>query len=173
MGPTPTFHDAPNSNAFSTVAFSQDFKWKASKEVPLLSQASPSGPAEYILTTGDSIINWARQGSLYPLTFGLACCAVEMMHMAGPRYDTDRLGLMFRASPRQADVIIVAGTLTNKIAPAFRQVCDQMPEPRFVISCDRIVPADVYVPGCPPTTEALIYGVMILQKKILRMWYQR
>ncbi|KAJ6016156.1 NADH-quinone oxidoreductase [Penicillium herquei] len=163
---------------------------KPRKEVPLLSQAPPpSGPAEYILTTADSIMNWARQGSLYPLTFGLACCAVEMMHMAGPRYDTDRLGLMFRASPRQADVIIVAGTLTNKMAPAFRQVYDQMPEPRFVISmgscangggyyhfsyavvrgCDRIVPVDVvYVPGCPPTTEALIYGVLLLQKKIRR-----
>ncbi|KAJ5707631.1 NADH-quinone oxidoreductase [Penicillium malachiteum] len=171
---------------------------KPRKEVPLLSQAPPSSPAEYILTTVDSIINWARQGSMYPLTFGLACCAVEMMHMAGPRYDTDRLGLMFRASPRQADVIIVAGTLTNKMAPAFRQVYDQIPEPRYVISmgscangggyyhysysvvrgCDRIVPVDIYVPGCPPTTEALIYGVMLIQKKIrrskgLRMWYRR
>ncbi|KAJ5733785.1 NADH-quinone oxidoreductase [Penicillium malachiteum] len=191
---------------------------KPRKEAPLLSQTPPSSPAEYILfviqhhsnsgtrsdytissrTTADSIINWARQGSMYPLTFGLACCAVEMMHMAGPRYDTDRLGLMFRASPRQADVIIVAGTLTNKMAPAFRQVYDQMPEPRYVISmgscangggyyhysysgvrgCDRIVPVDIYVPGCPPTTEAWIYGVMLIQKKIrrskgLRMWYRR
>ncbi|GLI79899.1 hypothetical protein PoHVEF18_008241 [Penicillium ochrochloron] len=119
-------------------------------------------------TTLDQITSWARQGSLYPMTFGLACCAVEMMHVMCPRYDIDRLGLMFRASPRQSDVMIVAGTLSNKMAPALRQVYDQMPEPRYVISmgscangggyyhysysvvrgCDRIVPVDVYVPGC-------------------------
>ena len=112
------------------------------------------------------------------MTFGLACCAVEMMHLSTPRYDQDRLGIIFRASPRQSDVMIVAGTLTNKMAPALRQVYDQMPEPRWVISmgscangggyyhysysvvrgCDRIVPVDVYVPGCPPTSEALMYG---------------
>lgn len=112
------------------------------------------------------------------MTFGLACCAVEMMHLSAPRYDQDRMGIIFRASPRQSDVMIVAGTLTNKMAPALRQVYDQMPEPRWVISmgscangggyyhysysvvrgCDRIVPVDVYVPGCPPTAEALMYG---------------
>ena len=112
------------------------------------------------------------------MTFGLACCAIEMMHLSTPRYDQDRLGIIFRASPRQSDVMIVAGTLTNKMAPALRQVYDQMPEPRWVISmgscangggyyhysysvvrgCDRIVPVDVYVPGCPPTSEALMYG---------------
>lgn len=120
------------------------------------------------------------------MTFGLACCAVEMMHLSTPRYDQDRLGIIFRASPRQSDVMIVAGTLTNKMAPALRQVYDQMPEPRWVISmgscangggyyhysysvvrgCDRIVPVDVYVPGCPPTSEALMYGVLQLQKKM-------
>ena len=119
-------------------------------------------------TTLDQLINWSRQSSLYPMTFGLACCAVEMMHVAGPRYDVDRLGLLFRASPRQSDLMIVAGTLTNKMAPALRQVYDQMPDPRYVISmgscangggyyhysysvvrgCDRIVPVDVYIPGC-------------------------
>lgn len=119
-------------------------------------------------TTLDQVANWARQSSLWPMTFGLACCAVEMMHLSTPRYDQDRLGIIFRASPRQSDVMIVAGTLTNKMAPALRQVYDQMPDPRWVISmgscangggyyhysysvvrgCDRIVPVDVYVPGC-------------------------
>jgi len=120
------------------------------------------------------------------MTFGLACCAVEMMHLSTPRYDQDRLGIIFRASPRQSDVMIVAGTLTNKMAPALRQVYDQMPDPRWVISmgscangggyyhysysvtrgCDRIVPVDVYVPGCPPTSEALMFGIFQLQKKM-------
>lgn len=137
-------------------------------------------------TTLDQIANWARQGSLWPMTFGLACCAVEMMHLSTPRYDQDRLGIIFRASPRQSDVMIVAGTLTNKMAPALRQVYDQMPDPRWVISmgscangggyyhysysvtrgCDRIVPVDIYVPGCPPTSEALMYGIFQLQKKM-------
>ncbi|KAJ5376840.1 NADH-quinone oxidoreductase [Penicillium cosmopolitanum] len=171
---------------------------KTKKEVALSHETSPSSPTEYTLTTLDKLINWARQSSLYPMTFGLACCAVEMMHMAGPRYDGDRLGLLFRASPRQSDVMIVAGTLTNKMAPALRQVYDQMPDPRYVISmgscangggyyhysysvvrgCDRIVPVDVYVPGCPPTSEALIYGLLLIQKKIrrtqtTRIWYRR
>ncbi|KAG4305400.1 hypothetical protein PORY_000956 [Pneumocystis oryctolagi] len=153
---------------------------------------------EYVLTTVDAIVNWARQGSIWPMTFGLACCAVEMMHASASRYDQDRLGIIFRASPRQSDVMIVAGTLTNKMAPALRQVYDQMPEPRWVISmgscangggyyhysysvvrgCDRIVPVDIYVPGCPPTSEALLYGIFLLQKKqrnqkITRLWYRK
>ncbi|CAJ0833357.1 11971_t:CDS:10 [Entrophospora sp. SA101] len=139
---------------------------------------------KYVLSTVDKVINWARQGSIWPMTFGLACCAVEMMHMAASRYDQDRIGIVFRASPRQSDVMIVAGTLTNKMAPALRK----MPEPRWVISmgscangggyyhysysvvrgCDRIVPVDIYVPGCPPTAEALLYGVLQLQKKMRR-----
>lgn len=85
---------------------------------------------EYVLSTLDKIANWSRQGSMWPMTFGLACCAVEMMHMAAARYDQDRLGVVFRASPRQSDIMIVAGTLTNKMAPALRKVYDQMPEPR-------------------------------------------
>ncbi len=142
----------------------------------------------FILTTADDMINWARTGSLFWMTFGLACCAIEMMHAAMPRYDVERFGFAPRGSPRQSDVMIVAGTLTNKMAPALRKVYDQMPEPRYVISmgscangggyyhysysvvrgCDRIVPVDIYVPGCPPTAEALVYGILQLQRKIRR-----
>ena len=133
----------------------------------------------FVIANIDKLVNWARSGSLWPMTFGLACCAVEMIHAYMPRYDLDRFGVVPRPSPRQADVIIVAGTLTNKMAPAFRKVYDQMAEPRYVISmgscansvvrgCDRVVPVDIYVPGCPPTAEALVYGILQLQKKINR-----
>lgn len=161
-------------------------------------QVSPTNKVDYALARLDDVLNFARRGSLWPMTFGLACCAVEMMHIAAPRYDMDRYGVVFRASPRQADVIIVAGTLTNKMAPALRKVYDQMPHPKWVISmgscangggyyhysysvvrgCDRIIPVDIYVPGCPPTAEALMYGVLLLQKKIKRRpkiqtWYRK
>ena len=142
----------------------------------------------FIVTSVDSLINWARTGSLWWMTFGLACCAIEMMHTSMPRYDLERFGVAPRGSPRQSDVMIVAGTLCNKMAPALRKVYDQMSEPRYVISmgscangggyyhysysvvrgCDRIVPVDIYVPGCPPTAEALLYGILQLQKKIRR-----
>jgi len=142
----------------------------------------------FLVAAADDLIAWARTGSLMWMTFGLACCAVEMMQMSMPRYDAERFGFAPRASPRQSDVMIVAGTLCNKMAPALRKVYDQMPEPRYVISmgscangggyyhysysvvrgCDRIVPVDIYVPGCPPTAEALLYGVLLLQKKIRR-----
>ncbi|XP_054394426.2 NADH dehydrogenase [ubiquinone] iron-sulfur protein 7, mitochondrial isoform X1 [Pongo abelii] len=132
----------------------------------------PSSRGEYVVAKLDDLINWARRSSLWPMTFGLACCAVEMMHMAAPRYDMDRFGVVFRASPRQSDVMIVAGTLTNKMAPALRKVYDQMPEPRYVVSmgscangggyyhysysvvrgCDRIVPVDIYIPGLSAST---------------------
>ncbi len=140
----------------------------------------------FLLTKFDDLMAWARTGSMWPMTFGLACCGVEMIHAYMSRYDLDRFGMMPRASPRQSDVMIVAGTLTNKMAPALRKVYDQMPEPRWVISmgscangggyyhysysvvrgCDRIVPVDIYVPGCPPSAEALLYGIMQLHRKI-------
>ena len=136
----------------------------------------------FVVTSAEDLIN----GSLHWMTFGLACCAIEMMQVSMPRYDVERFGFAPRASPRQSDVMIVAGTLTNKMAPALRKVYDQMPEPRYVISmgscangggyyhysysvvrgCDRVVPVDIYVPGCPPTAEALLYGILLLQKKI-------
>lgn len=168
------------------------------KRGDLQSFTQPHNKLEYVTTTIDKLINWARTGSIWPMTFGLACCAVEMMHMAVSRYDQDRFGIVFRASPRQSDVMIVAGTLTNKMAPALRKVYDQMPEPRWVISmgscangggyyhysysvvrgCDRIVPVDIYVPGCPPTAEALLYGILQLQRKMRRnrtttMWFRK
>jgi len=160
--------------------------------------SAPQNGGEYVLTKVDALVNWARQGSMWPMTFGLACCAVEMMHSGGARYDLDRFGIVFRPSPRQSDVMIVAGTLTNKMAPALRKVYDQMPEPRWVVSmgscangggyysysyavvrgCDRIVPVDLYVPGCPPTAEALLFGLLQLQKKMRRSkntlaWYEK
>ena len=142
----------------------------------------------FVTTSVDVLVNWSKTGSLWPMTFGLACCAVEMMHAGAARYDIDRFGMLFRPSPRQSDLMIVAGTLCNKMAPALRKVYDQMAEPRWVLSmgscangggyyhysysvvrgCDRIVPVDVYVPGCPPTAEALLYGILQLQAKIRR-----
>ncbi len=142
----------------------------------------------FLVTNTEELFQWARTGSLWWMTFGLACCSVEMIHGSMPRYDMERFGVAPRASPRQSDVMIVAGTLCNKMAPALRKVYDQMSEPKYVISmgscangggyyhysysvvrgCDRIVPVDIYVPGCPPTAEALLYGVMQLQRKIRR-----
>lgn len=155
---------------------------------PTVNQEQPIQNKGFLLTTLKDAVGWARSGSLWPMTFGLACCAVEMMHVATSRYDIDRFGIIFRPSPRQSDLMIVAGTLCNKMTSALRKVYDQMSEPRWVLSmgscangggyyhysyavtrgCDRIIPVDVYVPGCPPTAEALLYGLLQLQNKIKR-----
>ncbi|RKX63290.1 MAG: NADH-quinone oxidoreductase subunit B [Thermodesulfobacteriota bacterium] len=143
--------------------------------------------APVVISPIDKIINWARAGSMWPVTFGLACCAIEMMATGASHFDLDRYGIIFRATPRQADVLIVAGTVTKKMAPIVRRVYDQMPEPKYVIamgSCacsggifktysvaqgaDEFLPVDIYIPGCPPRPEALLFGLLTLQQKIKR-----
>ena len=141
---------------------------------------------QWLASKLSTTISWLKGGSLWPLTFGLACCAVEMMHAAVSRYDMDRFGILFRPSPRHADLIIVAGTLTNKMSPLLRKLYDQTINSKWVISmgscangggyyhysyavtrgCDKIIPVDMYVPGCPPTAEALLYGLLQLQNHI-------
>ncbi len=140
-----------------------------------------------ITTSLDKVVNWSRKSSLWPLTFGLACCAIEMMATGAARFDLDRFGVLFRASPRQADLIIIAGTVTKKMIPVIQTVYEQMPEPRYVIAMgacacsggifdtystvqgvDEYLPVDVYIPGCPPRPEGLLYGIMKLQEKIMK-----
>ena len=145
---------------------------------------------EFLLTTVDFFIDWARQSSIWPLTFGLACCAIEMMAAYSARFDVNRFGLIPRATPRQSDLMIIAGTVTKKMAPVIKKLYDQMPEPRFVISMgacsncggpyydsysvakgvDKVIPVDVYIPGCPPRPEALLNAILSLQKKIDDMY---
>ena len=152
------------------------------EEIPL-SSGEKTGTPGVMLT---KLADWGRSQSLWPMTFGLACCAIEMMAMSTSRFDIARFGAeVFRASPRQADLMIIAGRLSRKMAPVLRRIYDQMPEPKWVISMgacasvggvfdnyaivqgvDQVVPVDVFVPGCPPRPESLIYGIVQLQKKI-------
>ncbi len=153
----------------------------------------PEGKPGIITTTADALFNWARKSSLWPMTFGLACCAIEMMATGASRFDIDRFGWgLFRPSPRQADLIIVSGTVTLKMAEAIQKLYDQMPDPKWIVAMgacasvggpfdtyatlqgvDKIVPVDVYIPGCPPRPEALLYGLMRLQDKIDQMSISR
>jgi NADH-quinone oxidoreductase subunit B len=161
------------------------------QEIVLRDSSTPAIPnlemgGNVLVTRLDEIVNWARRNSIFPLTFGLACCAIEMMSSAASRFDLARFGMeVFRASPRQADLMIVAGRVSKKMAPVLRQIYDQMPSPKWVVSMgacascggifnnyaivqgvDQIVPVDVYVPGCPPSPDALIYALIKLQQKI-------
>jgi NADH-quinone oxidoreductase subunit B len=138
-----------------------------------------------LMTTVDNVLNWGRKNSIWPMAFGLACCAIEMISMTASRFDISRFGAeVFRGSPRQADLMIVAGRVANKMAPVVRQLYQQMPEPKWVISMgacatsmgvfsnyalvpvNQVIPVDIYVPGCPPRPEQLIYAITLLQKKI-------
>jgi len=147
---------------------------------------------DYVLSKTNLLVSWARQGSFWPLTFGLACCAVEMMHATVSRYDFDRFGVIFRGTPRQSDLLIIAGTLTNKMAPALRRLYEQCSDPKWVISmgscangggyyhysysvvrgCNKTIPVDLYVPGCPPTAEALLFGLIQLQKTLYKQFQE-
>jgi len=143
---------------------------------------------QFYVTTVDKFVRWAQKSSMWPLTFGLACCAIEMMNLVAPRYDAARFGAeVFRASPRQADLMIVSGRVSNKMVPVIQQIYHQMPEPKWVVAMgacaasggvfdnyaivqgvDRVIPVDIYVPGCPPTPDAVLDAILKLQDSIRR-----
>lgn len=157
------------------------------EKLPIYTQKIPGGSV--LLTATDKVFNWSRKSSIWYMLFGLACCAIEMMATGASDYDLDRLGLIFRGSPRQSDLMFIAGTVTLKMAPKIQTLYDQMAEPRYVIAMgncacnggpyyydsystlkgvDRVIPVDIYVTGCPPRPEGLMYGIQELQKKIAK-----
>jgi NADH-quinone oxidoreductase subunit B len=158
---------------------------KGKRVVKELTYGNPT-PEGVVLSTVDNVVNWMRKNSIWPMTFGLACCAIEMMSMGASRFDIARFGAeVFRPSPRQSDLMIIAGRVSNKMAPVIRQLWEQMPEPKWVISMgacatsggvfnnyalvqsvNQVIPVDIYVPGCPPRPEQLIYSITLLQQKI-------
>jgi len=160
---------------------------KASALVEQLFDTIENFPGGWLaVTSTEKLFNWARKGSIWPVTFGLACCAIEMMATFASRFDVERFGMVTWASPRHSDLMIVSGTVTIKMAPMLKRIYDQMPDPKWVISMgscansggpfrhgyhvvkgvDRVVPVDVYVPGCPPTPESLMYGILKLQEQV-------